>query len=92
MIAALAGGSANALVGWERGGTGAADLVGNRLNGDGTLGPAGNPADFNGDGAVNGDDLGYLLAAWGTSNATADLNDDGIVNGDDLGILLGAWT
>jgi hypothetical protein len=92
VIAALAGGSPNALVGWERGGTGSADVVGARLNGDGTLGPAGNPADFNGDGAVNGDDLGFLLAAWGTSNATADLNDDGIVNGDDLGILLGAWT
>jgi hypothetical protein len=52
------------------------------------------PADLNGDGAVNGDDLGVLLGAWGacTSGACeADLNDDGAVNGDDLGVLLGAW-
>ncbi|MFM9146260.1 MAG: hypothetical protein ACKORL_13125, partial [Phycisphaerales bacterium] len=53
------------------------------------------PADLNDDGAVNGDDLGILLGAWGTcasgSACPADLNDDGAVNGDDLGILLGAW-
>jgi len=52
------------------------------------------PADFNDDGAVNGDDLGVLLGAWGAcagSACEADLNDDGAVNGDDLGVLLGAW-
>ena len=91
VLATLAGGSANAVVAWERGGTGSADLVGARLNGDGTLGPAGNPADLNGDGVVNGDDLGILLGAWGTANAIADLNGDGTVNGDDLGLLLSAW-
>jgi len=48
--------------------------------------------DLNGDGAVNGDDLGLLLAAWGATGGPADLNLDGAVNGDDLGILLGAWT
>ena len=48
--------------------------------------------DSNGDGVVNGDDLGLLLSAWGTANAAADINDDGTVNGDDLGILLGAWS
>jgi hypothetical protein len=77
---------------WERGGTGAADIVGARLNDDGTLGPASSPADLNDDGAVNGDDLGILLGAWGTASASADLNDDGIVDADDLGIMLGAWT
>ena len=48
--------------------------------------------DLNGDGVVNGDDLGQLLAAWGAAGGPADLNLDGTVNGDDLGILLGAWT
>ena len=47
-------------------------------------------ADLNCDGAVNGDDLGRLLAQWGTAGS-ADLNGDGTVNGDDLGQLLGAW-
>ena len=49
------------------------------------------PADFNDDGAVNGDDLGMLLNAWAQEVAAYDLNDDGIVDGNDLGILLGAW-
>jgi hypothetical protein len=53
--------------------------------------PASNPADLNGDGAVDGIDLGQLLSQWGT-DGTADLNDDGIVDGIDLGQLLGAWT
>jgi hypothetical protein len=47
-------------------------------------------ADLNCDGAVNGTDLGILLAQWGTGGS-ADLNRDGTVNGDDLGQLLGAW-
>ena len=48
--------------------------------------------DLDGDGHVNGADLGLLLAVWGTSDPTADLNDDGIVDGSDLGILLAGWT
>jgi hypothetical protein len=52
----------------------------------------GSPADLNDDGAVNGDDLGILLGAWGPAPGNpADLNDDGAVNGDDLGIMLGDW-
>ncbi len=46
-------------------------------------------ADLNCDGAVDGDDLGILLGAWGTP--TADLNGDGTTDGNDLGILLGDW-
>ncbi|MHC4976918.1 MAG: dockerin type I domain-containing protein, partial [Planctomycetota bacterium] len=46
--------------------------------------------DFNGDGFVNGADLGLLLANWGLAGA-ADLNGDGTVNGADLGLLLAAW-
>ena len=50
-----------------------------------------NPADLNGDGAVDGVDLGILLGQWG-SPGTADFNDDGVVDGVDMGVLLGAWT
>jgi hypothetical protein len=50
------------------------------------------PGDLNADGLVNGIDLGLLLAAWGTDDATADLDGDLIVNGPDLGLLLADWT
>ncbi len=53
-------------------------------------GPA---ADFNGDGLVNGADVGLLLAAWGPcAGCPEDLNDDGVVTGADLGLLLSEWT
>jgi hypothetical protein len=48
-------------------------------------------ADINGDGLVNGADLGLILAGWGEPGPT-DLNDDGTTNGADLGLLLAAWT
>ena len=47
-------------------------------------------ADLNGDGVVNGADLGLLLVDFGGSGA-ADLNGDGIVNGADLGLMLVEW-
>jgi subtilisin family serine protease len=49
--------------------------------------------DLNGDLAVDGDDLGRLLSAWGPCSVacTADLTDDGAVDGDDLGRLLSNW-
>jgi hypothetical protein len=50
----------------------------------------GNPADLNGDGVVNGADLGSLLAQWGQPG-TGDLNGDGIVGGADIGIMLANW-
>lgn len=50
------------------------------------------PADFNGDGSVDGDDLGALLGEWGAcSGCDADFNNDDQVDGDDLGALLGYW-
>ena len=49
------------------------------------------PGDLNGDGVVNGADLGLMLAAWGTTGP-GDLNGDGVVGGADLGLLLAAWT
>ena len=61
-----------------------------------------NPVDLNGDGVVNGLDLGILLANWsipagspGCASAlpcASDLNGDGGVDGIDLGTLLANWT
>jgi hypothetical protein len=48
------------------------------------------PADLDGDGSVNGADLGQLLSAWGSSGP-GDLDGDGSVTGADLGQLLAAW-
>jgi hypothetical protein len=51
--------------------------------------------DLNGDGFVDGADLGVLLGLWGNCPSfgacAADLNGDGNVTGADLGMLLGAW-
>lgn len=47
--------------------------------------------DLDGNGLVNGADLGLLLGAWGTAGP-GDLNSDGVVNGTDLGLILGAWS
>lgn len=49
-------------------------------------------ADLNGDGVVNGEDLGLLLMQWGMcSSCSADLNGDGQVGGKDLGLFLVSW-
>jgi hypothetical protein len=48
------------------------------------------PADLNGDGVVNGSDLGRLLGGWGQPGVT-DINGDGVTNGTDLGLMLGDW-
>ena len=50
------------------------------------------PADFNGDGIVNGGDFGALLASWGAcGGCPEDLSGDGQVNGADVGAFLAAW-
>jgi hypothetical protein len=43
-------------------------------------------ADFNGDGQVDGADMGIMLALWGT--AAGDISGDGETDGADLGLLL----
>ena len=53
-------------------------------------------ADLNGDGSVNGSDLGIMLGNWGptpsgSGTALGDLNRDGTVDGSDLGRLLAQW-
>ncbi|MFM8785515.1 MAG: dockerin type I domain-containing protein [Phycisphaerales bacterium] len=72
------------------------DIWAGRVNSDGSIGNPALVGDLNGDGYVNGTDLGLLLAAWGTcpsgSACPADLNLDGAVDGIDLGMLLAGWT
>ena len=49
-------------------------------------------ADLDGDGLVEGSDLGIMLGSWGScSGCAADLDGDGLVEGSDLGIMLGSW-
>ena len=48
--------------------------------------------DFDGDGVVDGVDLGRFNSLWGTDGSDGgDFNGDGIVDGGDLAILLGNW-
>lgn len=47
--------------------------------------------DLNGDGLVNGEDVGLLLGFWGSSEPVADLDGDGTVGGGDVGLILGGW-
>ncbi len=50
------------------------------------------PADLNGDGFVDAEDLATLLGSWGPCGpCPADLFVDGIIDASDLAILLGAW-
>lgn len=83
-----------AIFAWEDDRSGNDDLLGQNLNLDGTLG-INCPADFNGDGLVDGADLNLLLASWGAcpvdEPCPADINHDGVVDGADLNSLLGAW-
>lgn len=50
------------------------------------------PADLNGDGAVDGVDLAMLLAAWGSADSGTDIDRNGVVDGADLAVLLARWT
>jgi hypothetical protein len=93
VLMAASGTPAGVLAIWESGAIGVTDIVGARLNADGSLGVPSVCGDVNGDGIVNGADLGLLLGAWGPADgAPYDLNHDGVVNGADLGLLLGCWT
>ncbi|MFO0829282.1 MAG: S8 family serine peptidase [Phycisphaerales bacterium] len=65
-------------------------LGGGRIDLAAAVGVVSNPADLDGDGAVNAIDLGLLIGAWGSPNA--DLSGDGTTDAVDLGILIGAWT
>jgi hypothetical protein len=63
---------------------------------EGEVGPVGTPGDLDGDGDVDGSDLGTLLSGWGECQGSCaacegDLNGDCQVDGGDLGILLANW-
>lgn len=49
------------------------------------------PGDLNGDGTVDGADLGLLLSDWDEYSGVANINGIGPVDGADLGILLSNW-
>lgn len=55
----------------------------------GALPPVG---DLDGDGDVDGADVGLLLAGWGSNDPATDLNGDDVTDGGDLGALLAGWT
>jgi hypothetical protein len=73
---------------WAGPGTSCADANGNGVP-DGC--ESSNPADLDGDGSVNAQDLAILLGAWGQGGGAADLDGDGQVNAADLAILLDNW-
>ena len=47
--------------------------------------------DWDGDGVVDGGDIGLFLIEWKTKDSPADFDGDGIVGGGDLGLLLIAF-
>ncbi len=47
-------------------------------------------ADLDGNGAVDGGDLGAMLSAWGGAGP-GDLDANGIIDGADLGVMLSSW-
>ena len=49
-------------------------------------------ADFNGDGAVNTQDVLAFLNAWASGDTSADINGDGTVNTQDVLAYLNLWT
>lgn len=53
------------------------------------------PADVNGDGVVNGEDIAAVLTAWGECSpgapCPADVNGDGVVDGRDMAAVLAAF-
>lgn len=59
------------------------------LNNDGRLDMCHENVDLNHDGLIDGHDLSFLLAAWGTP--IGDIDGDGLTNGDDLSLLLSNW-
>ena len=49
-------------------------------------------ADFNMDGVVDAEDLGSLMAWYGSDHDWFDLNSDGVVDSYDIGFFLTRWT
>ncbi|MBS0196530.1 MAG: hypothetical protein JSR77_07215 [Planctomycetes bacterium] len=49
------------------------------------------PADFNGDGGVDGADVEAFFTAWEAGDASADVNTDGGIDGADVEVFFTAW-
>lgn len=56
-----------------------------------TIGSSDCPADFNGDGGVDGDDVISFFGLWDTGELAADFNRDGGVDGDDVIVFFERW-
>jgi len=62
------------------------------IDGFSDVAPAPLPGDLDGNGSIDGADLGILLSAFGTADPAADLDGNGNVDGGDLGALLARWS
>jgi hypothetical protein len=51
----------------------------------------GSPADYDGDGDVDGADLSVFLSMWGTNNPLGDFDSTGVIDGADLSRFLSYW-
>ena len=54
-------------------------------------GPPPSPFDLNGDGCVDGGDVGIFITQWGVPDSFADFNGDGFTDAADFGMLLTGW-
>ena len=86
----LGGDTANLVLNGTLSGASGSSAVDLTIVADGAA--AGPVGDLNGDGVVNGADLGILLNAWGQSGVPADLDGNGLVDGGDLALLLTNWS
>ncbi len=66
------------------------EVWGDGAIGDGIVQVEHQTPDLDGNGVVDGGDLGLLVANW-DQPGRGDLNGDGIVTGADLGLLIAAW-
>jgi hypothetical protein len=62
------------------------------IDGFSDVAPLAVTGDLDGNGSIDGADLGILLSAFGTTEPGADLDGSGSVDGGDLGALLAAWS
>lgn len=83
------------IIGVGSGDVGLYDLVATNDCGEATS-PEGSLAlgcdnDVDGNGMIDGNDLGAILAAWGSSSTSADVDGNGTVDAGDLATLFASW-
>ncbi len=62
------------------------------IDGFSDVAPEAAKGDLDGNGIIDGADLGILLSAFGSGEPSADLDGNGTIDGGDLGALLAAWS